>query len=84
MSLVAIVVVDVLRRYRARDSHPLARGALQALITGAIALPAAAIAYLASWSGWIASPEGCSMKLIGESATNVRSKSSIGFTRIAE
>lgn len=54
--LIAIVVVDVLRRYRARDPHPLARGALQALITGAIALPAAAIAYLASWSGWIASP----------------------------
>lgn len=42
-------------RRRARI-QPLARGALQALVTAALALPAAALAYLVSWWGWIASP----------------------------
>ncbi|MGK0742377.1 phospholipid carrier-dependent glycosyltransferase [Leucobacter sp. Z1108] len=36
--------------------RPLAGAALQALVTAALALPAAALAYLVSWWGWIASP----------------------------
>ncbi|MGK0716336.1 phospholipid carrier-dependent glycosyltransferase [Leucobacter sp. W1153] len=54
--LVFIVVVDVWRRFRSGQPHSLARAALQALVTAAVALPAAALAYLASWWGWIASP----------------------------
>ncbi len=54
--LVLIVAVDVARRLRSRAPRPIAFGALQAVITAALALPAAALTYLATWAGWIASP----------------------------
>ncbi|PRI10564.1 dolichyl-phosphate-mannose--protein O-mannosyl transferase [Leucobacter massiliensis] len=36
----------------------LGRSVLQALVTAVIAIPAAALAYLASWTGWILNPGG--------------------------
>lgn len=42
----------------APQPRPLLGSALQAAATAAIALPAALLAYLASWTGWIAAPDG--------------------------
>ncbi len=56
--LVLVVVQDLLRRLRLGAKTPLLDALAQAFITGLIALPAAAIAYLATWIGWIVTPGG--------------------------
>ena len=54
--LLLATIRDLLVRRRLR--LPLAGGAAQAAIAGALALPAAAAVYLASWAGWILRPGG--------------------------
>src|SRR5690606_25217154 len=56
--LVLISLRDAANRVRHSSPRPLLHAALQACITAAIALPAAALAYLASWAGWILHPGG--------------------------
>lgn len=56
--LMFVTTWDVIRRWRAREAHAISRGALQAALTAAIALPAAALSYLATWTGWILTPGG--------------------------
>ncbi|WP_053384772.1 phospholipid carrier-dependent glycosyltransferase [Leucobacter celer] len=68
--LVYVTVRDLLARMRAARAQAqtgaghsarrsaTARTALQALVTAAIALPATAAVYLASWAGWILRPGG--------------------------
>lgn len=55
--LLLLTLGDLLRRWR-RGRQPLPRGGLQALVTAAIALPAAVAVYLSSWIGWIITPGG--------------------------
>lgn len=55
--LILVTVRDLLIRYRSERRALL--GALrQALVAAAIALPAALLVYLASWTGWILHPGG--------------------------
>ncbi len=71
--LVLLTIGDLLRRLGRARSVPvegratsaadgvmpaLARSASQAVVTAAVALPAAFFAYLASWIGWIVNPGG--------------------------
>ncbi|WP_353055622.1 phospholipid carrier-dependent glycosyltransferase [Leucobacter sp. CX87] len=60
--LLLTVVRDALVRARlhpvGRAPRPVLGATLQTLVTGAIALPAAAAAYLATWLGWILTPGG--------------------------
>lgn len=63
--LIFITVVDVIARIREGSPRPLLRGALRAAVTALVALPAAAVAYLASWTGWIVN-EGGWERLAGE------------------
>lgn len=53
--LVLIVMRDLVLRTRIAD-RPILGSARQALITAAIALPAAGATYLATWLGWILNP----------------------------
>ena len=58
--LIFIAVRDLLRRRATgtRWSRSLLQSTLQAGVTALIALPAAVIAYLATWIGWIVTPGG--------------------------
>ena len=58
--LVLIAVQDLLRRRSSGDAWGRAtlRSGLQAAATAVIALPAALLAYLATWIGWIVTPGG--------------------------
>lgn len=56
--LVLMVAQDLLRRLRLGAKTPALDTLAQAFITGLIALPAAALAYLATWIGWIVTPGG--------------------------
>ncbi len=66
--LVLVTIRDLLIRHRIhrrtsgtahrRRTGPAAQSLAQAAVTGALALPAAALVYLASWTGWIASSGG--------------------------
>ncbi|WP_449283077.1 phospholipid carrier-dependent glycosyltransferase [Leucobacter sp.] len=63
--LVYATVRDLLARLRAAEAAGGAgtagawsRAVLQALVTAAIALPAAGVVYVASWAGWILQPGG--------------------------
>lgn len=55
--LLLITAQDLILRFRIAR-HPWLGALRQALVTAAIALPAALIAYLASWLGWILNPGG--------------------------
>ena len=54
--LILVTAVDLARRLRFGERLATLRALAQACVAGAVALPAAAIAYLASWTGWIVSP----------------------------
>ena len=56
--LIFITVRDLILRLRARERHAVPRAGLQAVIAGAIALPAALLVYVISWAGWILTPGG--------------------------
>ncbi|WP_240423203.1 dolichyl-phosphate-mannose--protein mannosyltransferase [Leucobacter sp. wl10] len=58
--LVYVTVRDLLARLRAGGERrsAVAGSALQALVSAAIALPAAAVVYISSWAGWILNPGG--------------------------
>ena len=58
--LVFITVRDLVVRLRARERHAVPRAAWQAFVAGLVALPAAALVYVASWAGWILNPGGWS------------------------
>lgn len=56
--LILITVRDLLARLRAAEPRAWPHAAIQAVVTGAIALPAALLVYLATWTGWILNPGG--------------------------
>jgi len=56
--LVFVTVADVIARVREGSPRPVLRGALRAGATALLALPAAAVAYLASWTGWVVAAGG--------------------------
>lgn len=56
--LVLITLRDWWLRRRRRERRPFLGATTQAVVTALIALPAAALAYLASWAGWILNPGG--------------------------
>lgn len=56
--LVFVTVRDLLVRLRRGERGALRRSMLQAGVSAVLALPAAALAYLASWAGWILRPGG--------------------------
>ncbi len=53
-----VVAVDVSRRVRLGVRRPIVGGALQALVSFALVVPVAMLAYVASWAGWIATTGG--------------------------
>ena len=56
--LIFVTVRDLVVRVRVRERFAAGRAVVQALITAAIALPAAVLTYLASWAGWMFTPGG--------------------------
>lgn len=51
--LVFIAVRDLAARLRSGSERPVLRSLLQALATAVLTIPAAVLAYLTSWTGWI-------------------------------
>lgn len=56
--LILITLRDWWLRRRLRTRRPFLGAATQAVVTAAITLPAAFVAYVASWMGWILNPGG--------------------------
>lgn len=56
--LVLSAVWDLVLRLRSGSARPMIRSALNALAIAAYTLPATALAYLATWAGWILTPGG--------------------------